>query len=83
VRAALDGKLAAVGVAPDPNFGLLIPENCPNVPGEVLKPRNTWKDKKAYDSTAADLAKRFEANFKQFEKHVDDKVNKAGIHAAA
>jgi phosphoenolpyruvate carboxykinase (ATP) len=83
VRAALDGKLAAVGVAPDPNFGLLIPENCPNVPGDVLKPRNTWKDKKAYDSTAADLAKRFEANFKQFEKHVDDKVNKAGIHAAA
>ena len=83
VRAALDGKLASVGVAPDPNFGLLIPENCPNVPGEVLKPRNTWKDKKAYDSTAHDLAKRFEANFKQFEKHVEDKVNKAGIHAAA
>ena len=53
------------------------------MPGDVLNPRNTWSDKAAYDSTARDLAKRFEANFKQFEKHVEDKVNKAGIHAAA
>jgi len=83
VRAALDGKLASVGVAPDPNFGLLIPENCPDVPVEVLKPRNTWSDKKAYDATAQDLAKQFEVNFKQFEAAVGDEVNKAGIHAAA
>jgi phosphoenolpyruvate carboxykinase (ATP) len=83
VRAALEGKLASAAAAPDPNFGLLIPETCPNVPVEVLKPRNTWSDKKAYDSTARNLAQQFEANFKQFEEHVDDEVNKAGIHAAA
>ena len=83
VRAALDGKLASVSVAPDPNFGLLIPEGCPDVPKDVLAPRNTWSDKGSYDSTAQHLAKQFENNFKQFEEHVDDDVNKAGIHAAA
>ena len=83
VRAALDGKLASVGVVADPNFGLLVPDGCPDVPAEVLAPRNTWTDKGAYDDTAQDLAKQFEANFKQFESHVGDEVNKAGIHAAA
>ena len=71
------------GAAPDPNFGLLIPDGCPDVPTDVLAPRNTWSDKNAYDSTAQNLAKQFEANFKQFENHVGDDVNKAGIHATA
>jgi phosphoenolpyruvate carboxykinase (ATP) len=83
VRAALDGRLASAGATPDPNFGLLIPEGCPDVPNEVLKPRNTWADKRAYDATAQDLAKQFEENFKQFESHVGDEVSRAGIHAAA
>jgi phosphoenolpyruvate carboxykinase (ATP) len=83
VRAALDGTLAAVATAPDPHFGMLVPAACPDVPGEVLNPKNTWKDKKAYDSAARDVAKRFEANFQQFEGHVDGKVKQAAIHAAA
>ena len=83
VRAALDGKLGSVAVAPDPNFGLLIPEDCPDVPNEVLAPRNTWDDKNAYDTTAQHLAKQFEENFKNFEAEVDEKVNKAAIHATA
>jgi phosphoenolpyruvate carboxykinase (ATP) len=53
------------------------------VPGEVLNPKNTWKDKKAYDSAARDVARRFEANFQQFESHVDGKVKQAAIRAAA
>ena len=56
---------------------------CPGVPGEVLNPKNTWKDKKAYDSAARDVAQRFEANFQQFESHVDGKVKQAAIRAAA
>ena len=83
VRAALDGKLAGVATASDPNFGLNVPETCPEVPTEVLSPRNTWTDKNAYDKIARDLAKQFEVNFRQFEAAVDDKVNAAGIHAAA
>ena len=83
VKAALDGKLDSVGLQEDPNFGLLVPDGCPDVPGDVLSPRNTWSNKSKYDSTAQHLAKQFESNFKQFEGHVDDEVNKAGIHAAA
>ncbi len=83
VRAALDGKLSSIATSADPNFGLAVPEACPDVPTEVLSPRNTWSDKKAYDSTARDLAQQFEGNFKQFEDVVEDDVNAAGIHAVA
>jgi phosphoenolpyruvate carboxykinase (ATP) len=83
VRAALDGRLAEVGVDPDPNFGVLVPQACPDVPADVLQPRATWSDKSAYDTTARDLRGRFEKNFKQFEEYVDDEVKQAGIYAAA
>jgi phosphoenolpyruvate carboxykinase (ATP) len=83
VRAALDGTLASVSSSADPHFGMQVPSTCPDVPGEVLNPKNTWKDKKAYDSAARDVAQRFEKNFQQFESHVDDKVNKSAIRAAA
>ncbi|MDD9876537.1 MAG: phosphoenolpyruvate carboxykinase [Magnetovibrio sp.] len=83
VNAALDGRLGEVAVTPDPNFGVLVPEACPDVPGEVLNPRNTWSDAGAYDTQARDLTQRFETNFKQFEDHVEDSVNAAAIRAAA
>ena len=83
VSAALDGKLAEVASKADPNFGVMVPENCPEVPNDVLNPRSTWKDKTAYDSTANNLRGRFESNFKQFEEYVNDDVKKAGIFAAA
>ena len=56
---------------------------CPDVPAEVLTPRNTWADKAAYDETARRLAGMFEENLKQFETAVDDKVNQAAIRPAA
>jgi phosphoenolpyruvate carboxykinase (ATP) len=83
VRAALDGRLAEVSTSADPNFGVLVPENCPEVPDDVLDPRATWKDKKAYDTTAGDLRGQFESNFKQFEQYVNEDVKKAGIYKAA
>ena len=82
-RAAVEGRLTGAAHRPDPNFGLMIPEAVPGVPGEVLNPRNTWADKGHYDSTARDLAKRFEVNFTQFEDSVLDSVKEAGIRAAA
>ncbi|MDE2363724.1 MAG: phosphoenolpyruvate carboxykinase [Hyphomicrobiales bacterium] len=83
VKAALDGTLASIASSTDPHFGMQVPNACPEVPGDVLNPRNTWKDKKAYDSTARDLTQRFEKNFQQFEGHVDGKVKQAAIRAAA
>ncbi|MTI08653.1 phosphoenolpyruvate carboxykinase [Curvivirga aplysinae] len=82
VRAALDGRLDDVGRVTDENFGLHIPASCPDVPDEVLQPKNTWEDKAAYDATASKLRGLFEENFKQFEEHVDESVKKAGIFAA-
>src|ERR1017187_3887850 len=67
VNAALDGRLSKVEFVTETAFGLSIPVSCPEVPAEILNPRNSWADKAAYDKTAAELATRFEANFKQFD----------------
>ncbi|MFX4220171.1 MAG: phosphoenolpyruvate carboxykinase [Thalassobaculum sp.] len=83
VRAALDGTLGAAPVQEDGQFGLLVPEACPNVPSEVLRPRGAWSDGAAYDVTAGELRGRFEENFKPFEAFVDDSVKAAGVRRAA
>ena len=83
LNAALKGDFDGVELKADPNFGVLVPQACPNVPIEVLNPRNTWADGGAYDAQARDLTQRFENNFQQFEGHVDDQVKAAAIRAAA
>ena len=83
LNAALDGSLATAHYRKDPFFGLAIPEAVPGIPADVLDPRATWADKAAYDRTAAELVKRFEANFANFEQAVDDTVRAAAIRAAA
>jgi phosphoenolpyruvate carboxykinase (ATP) len=45
----------------------------------VLQPRKAWRDQRAYDETAAEVARRFEANFAQFAGAVDERVRAAGI----
>ncbi len=79
VNAALEGPLAEVEMRMDPNFGLVVPSVCPEVPVDVLDPRNTWADKAAYDESARKLTHLFENNFKQYESAVSDDVKKAGI----
>jgi len=83
VRAAIDGKLEGVATWRDPFFGLNVPERCPGVPKEVLNPRDTWSDKRAYDDTARELTGRFEQNFKRFDAHVSAEVRAAGVHSPA
>jgi len=78
VTAALDGSLVNIPTESDPIFGLHIPTSCPNVPPEVLKPRNTWHDKALYDEYAKKLAEMFEKNFVQFEEQVSKEVKEAG-----
>src|SRR5271165_5946076 len=57
LRAALDGSLALASFHADPIFGLMIPDSSPGVPAEVLDPRKSWPDSKAYDRAAKDLAR--------------------------
>ncbi|HWL92620.1 MAG TPA: phosphoenolpyruvate carboxykinase (ATP), partial [Phycisphaerae bacterium] len=66
VTAALSGALKAVDTTTDPIFGLQIPKKVPGVSPEMLQPRNTWADPKAYDAKAKDLADRFVKNFEKF-----------------
>lgn len=83
LNAALSGGLEGVDLQADPNFGVLVPQVCPEVPADVLNPRNTWDDASAYDGQAQNLTRRFEENFKQFENHVDEQVKAVAIRAAA
>jgi phosphoenolpyruvate carboxykinase (ATP) len=78
VRAALTGTLAQAKFYQDPVFGLHVPTSCPGVPEEVLNPRNTWKDKAAYDTRARDLAEKFKKNFEQFAAGASPEVRNAG-----
>jgi phosphoenolpyruvate carboxykinase (ATP) len=78
VRAVLGGDLADVATEPDPVFGLHIPVAVPDVPSEVLRPRDTWDDGAAYDAQAAKLAGMFRDNFKKFSDSVSAGVREAG-----
>jgi phosphoenolpyruvate carboxykinase (ATP) len=80
-RAILDaihsGALASAPATPDPVFGFQVVTECPNVPSEILIPRDTWADKAAYDQTAHKLAHLFAENFKTYEKGVSPAVRAA------
>lgn len=66
VTAALSGKLDNAATTVDPVFGLSIPNEVPDVPSEVLNPRQTWSDGGAYDAQAKKLAEMFRKNFEKF-----------------
>jgi phosphoenolpyruvate carboxykinase (ATP) len=78
VSAALDGRLDDVATTVDPFFGLHVPAEAPDVPSEILNPRDTWADGAAYDAAAEKLAGMFRENFGPFEAQVEDPVKAAG-----
>lgn len=78
LSAALDGSLLKTPMSKDPVFGFDVPDHAHDVDKAILRPRNTWDDREAYDAQAAKLAAMFVENFRPFESHVDDEV-----HAAA
>ncbi len=59
-------------------FNVDVPTACPDVPGEVLNPRNTWTLAADYDAHASALAKMFHDNFQTFEGDVAPDVIAAG-----
>ncbi len=78
VNALVEGALADVEFETETAFGLSIPKSVPGVPSELLNPRNSWKDKAAYDRQAAELSDRFAKNFQQFD--APEEVKRAGPH---
>ncbi len=81
-RAIIDAihndALKDVETVTDPLFGLVVPTSCPNVPSELLIPRNTWADKAAFDKQARELAELFEKNFEQFKAGSSAAIVEAG-----
>jgi phosphoenolpyruvate carboxykinase (ATP) len=63
VHAALSGEMEDLEYLEDPLFHILVPQTCPDVPCEILNPRNTWSDKEAFDLRAKKLAADFSAHF--------------------
>ncbi|MGZ3498017.1 MAG: phosphoenolpyruvate carboxykinase (ATP) [Vulcanimicrobiaceae bacterium] len=79
VNAAIEGDLEDIEFVPEPFFGLQIPQQVPNVPDEVLDPRNVWPDTAAYDAQAKKLAELFAANFKKFEAQAAASIKAVAI----
>src|SRR6185503_6736436 len=78
VDAIHSGALSTTATSEDPIFGLQVPTSCPDVPAEMLQPRNTWADKAAYDAQAKKLAKLFAENFKKYEAQASAEVRAGG-----
>lgn len=76
ITAVLEGKLEFAPYKKDPVFGFMVPEICPDVPYEVLNPRNTWENPEEYDSTAQGLAQAFINNFEKFKDFADEDILK-------
>lgn len=74
ITAALNGDLDKVEYDTLPVFGLHFPTVCPNVPSEILNPRNTWADKDAYDAKANNLAAAFVKNFGQYASDASQEI---------
>jgi len=83
ITAALTGELNDVEFNALPVFGLNMPSTCPNVPDEILNPRNTWEDKDAYDAKAQTLAVGFVQNFEQYKDQANDEIMAAAPKTAA
>lgn len=78
IDAIHNGDLDEVEVVVDPRFGFEVPTTCPNVPSEVLIPKNTWQDGDAYEAKANHLAQLFQKNFVQFAEGSSDAIKNAG-----
>jgi len=74
ITAALNGELDNVNFKNHKVFGIAQPETCPNVPNEILDPRNTWEDPELYDKKAVELAQKFKANFAKFEEFANAEI---------
>ena len=81
VTAALNGILKDTQYIHDDVFNLDIPTACPEVPSEILNPRDTWADKAAYDEQAKKLAAMFAANFEKKYPNMPEAIKNAGPKA--
>jgi phosphoenolpyruvate carboxykinase (ATP) len=78
VRAAVAGTLDGVETKRHRIFNLDVPVSCPDVPDDVLDPQSTWRDPRAYEDKARELAQMFVKNFDRFAADLPPRVVEAG-----
>lgn len=74
ITAALENNISDAGYETHEVFGLAMPRRCTGVPQQILNPRNTWKDKDAYDHQANVLAGSFLKNFEKFSSYANEDI---------
>ena len=74
ISAILNGELDDVEYSTHVVFGLKMPASCPNVPSEILSPKNTWENKEKYDNKANELSDAFNKNFSQFAEFANEEI---------
>ena len=78
VNAIVSGALDNVDTVHIDGINLDVPVSVPGVDDALLVPKNTWKDKAAYDAKAKDLSSQFQKNFADKYPDVSDDIRQAG-----
>ena len=82
VTAAINGSLNIVKYKHDDLFNLDIPTEVPDVPSDILDPKNTWTDKDSYSLSAKKLAQMFVENFKKFQNVAPEIISAGPVYHA-
>jgi len=77
IDAIHNGSLDSAESVQDAVFGFDMITAVPNVPSDVLIPRDTWGNPDEYDAAARKLAQLFRDNFEQFADGSSDEVLQA------
>lgn len=85
LEGAQSGALRNVKLVRHPEFGVLIPTECPGVPAELLDPRASWKKgPEDYHHHAAELARAFTENVNHvYAGTIDPEILAAGPRGSA
>lgn len=78
IRAILNNELNNVEYELLPVFNLHIPKSCPEVPSNILNPKQSWLDKESYDAQLKKLALAFKKNIDSFGFEIDKPIIDAG-----
>jgi ATP-dependent phosphoenolpyruvate carboxykinase len=70
--AIFDGSIKRTTFRKDSIFGFEVPETLEGVDSQILDPKNTWADKKAYDTAYHELSDLFANNISIYSENVEE-----------
>lgn len=78
INSIFDGSIKKTKFRKDNVFGFEVPESLPNIDNKILQPKNTWKDKDAYDREYKKLGTLFANNFNKYAQGDNAQYKKYG-----